>query len=242
MTRRIMLGGGAAVAAASAAYAIVNPPLGLWPALDEWTADYRTATGEQRRVMISDVTVEMNTQTSIVVPARVDGMDCIKLISGQASFALPAQPQRDLSVIAGSARIVARHGRFDVRSTGAGVDVTCTDGQLQIERGDQAVTVAAGSQLTYDDRAIGRSLAVDTAEATSWHEGFIIFRSTPLANAVAEINRYRPGRVILLNRALQATPISGRFQIARIDEVLVWIEQAAGARARALPGGIVLLS
>ena len=242
MTRRVILGGGGALAAAAAAYAIVNPPLALWPSFDELRADYRTATGEQRRLTLADVTIEMNTQTSIAVPAQGGGMDRVKLITGEASFAVPPQPQRALTVLAGSGRMVTSRARFDVRNVGPVVCVTCADGEVQVAQGEQAVMLAAGSQLTYDDRGLGQSLAIDIAEATAWQDGFIVFRSTTLSAAVAEVNRYRSGRVILLNAALEKTTVSGRFRIERIDEILAWIEEAAGARARVLPGGIVLLS
>jgi transmembrane sensor len=242
MTRRALLGSGGALAAAAAAYAVVNPPLGLWPSFDELRADYRTATGEQRRVTLAGVTIQMNTQTSIAVPAQGGGMDRVKLITGEASFAVPAQSQRSLTVVAGSGRMVTSRARFDVRNVGPAVCVTCADGQVQVEQGEQAVMLAAGSQLTYDDHSLGQSLVIDTAEVTAWQDGFIVFRSTPLSAAVAEVNRYRPGRVILINAALESTTVSGRFRIERIDEVLAWVEEAAGARARVLPGGIVLLS
>lgn len=242
ITRRIMLGGGGALAAASVGYAIVNPPLGLWPSFDELSADYRTATGEQRRVTLTDVTVEMNTQTSIAVDIRGSDLNRVKLIAGQASFVVPRQLQHALTVTAGSGRMITNFGQFDVRSAGPAVDITCTDGQVRVEQGHQTAILPAGSRLRYDHGGLGESVAVDPAEATSWQQGFIVFRNMPLVDAVAEVNRYRPGRVILLNSALAATAISGRFRIERIDQVLAWIEQAAGARARALPGGIVLLS
>ncbi len=242
MTRRVILGGGGALAAAAAGYAVVNPPLGLWPSFDELRADYRTATGEQRRVTLADVTVQMNTQTSIAVPAQGGSTDRIKLIAGEASFAVPLRSQRSLIVLAAAGRMVTNRGRFDVRNVGPAVCVTCVDGQVEVGQGQQAVTLAAGAQLTYDDHGLGLSSAIDTAEATAWQDGFIVFRSTPLSAVVAEVNRYRPGRVILLNAALESTTVSGRFRIERIDEVLAWVEEISGARARVLKGGIVLLS
>jgi transmembrane sensor len=242
MTRRVALGGGAALAAASVGYAIVNPPMGLWPSFDELTADYRTATGEQRRLTLADVAIQMNTQTSITVPAQSEGTDRVKLIAGEASFAVTPQSQRLLTVLAGAGRMVTSEARFDVRNVGPTVCVTCTDGQVQVKQGQQAVMLAAGSQLTYDGNGLGPSSAIDTAEATAWQDGFIVFRRTPLSSAVAEVNRYRPGRIVLLNTGLAETTVSGRFRIERINEVLAWIEETVGARARALPGGIVLLS
>jgi transmembrane sensor len=242
MTRRAVMGSGAALAAASVGYATLKPPLGLWPSFDELTADYRTATGEQRHLTLADVKIQMNTQTSIVVPAPTESTDRVKLVTGEASFAVASQSPRLLTVLAGAGRMVASQARFDVRNVGPAVCVTCADGQVHVEQGSRAVMLTAGSQLNYDYDGVGRSSAIDTAEATAWQDGFIIFRHTPLSAAVAEVNRYRPGRVILVRAGLANTTVSGRFRIERINEALAWIEEATGARARSLPGGIVLLS
>ncbi len=242
MNRRAAMGGGAMLAAASVGYAVIHPPLRLWPSLDELTADYRTATGEQRRLTLADVAIQMNTQTSIAVPVQTERTDRVKLIAGEASFTVSPRSQRLLTVLAGAGRMVTSQARFDVRNVGPAVCVTCTDGQVRVEQGQRAVVLAAGSQLAYDDDGLGQSSAIDTAEATAWQDGFIVFRRTLLSAAVAEINRYRPGRVVLLNADLAKETVSGRFQIERINEVLAWIEETAGAHARALPGGVVLLS
>lgn len=238
MTRRAMMAGAGALAASGAAYAIVEPPLDLWPSLDEFRADYRTATGEQRRVAVSDVAIQMNTQTSIAVQADAG----IRLIAGEASFSMPAQPARQLIVLAREGRTIARRARFDVRSIGASTCVTCLDGEVQVEAGGRSTSVGAGEQITYDDTDLRPAVAVDPREVTSWQDGYIVFRATPLSDAVAEINRYRPGKVMVLGATLGRRTVSGRFRIERTDEILGWIERAVGATSRSLPGGLVLLS
>jgi transmembrane sensor len=241
--RRAVLAGAGALVAASAAYAIVDPPFGLWPSLDELRADYRTTTGEQRHLTLADdVSVQLNTQTSLVVPAATGGTDQITLIAGEATFAMPPRPARPLMVMAEAGRTIANQARFDVRYISAAVCVTCLEGEVRIELGAQAATLGAGRQLRYDRRGLRPAIAVNPAEASAWQDGVLIFRSAPLTDVILEINRYRPGRVILLNAALGAKTINGRFKIARIDEILTWIEQVVGATPRSLPGGILLLT
>ncbi len=70
----------------------------------------------------------------------------------------------------------------------------------------------------------------------------LIFRYTPLPKVVEEVNRYRSGRIFIVNAELNARLVNGRFHIDRTDEVLLQLEQAFGVKAKALPGGIVLLS
>ena len=241
VSRRAVLGGVGALAASMAGYVVVRPPLGLWPSLSEFAADYRTATGEQRHVTLADeVSVRMNSQTSITVPRSTDDRDQVELIVGEAAFATTSQ--RALEVLAGDGRTVARQARFDVRNIGSTVCVTCFDGDLRVEFGAEVATISAKQQVRYGAGGLRSAVSIDPVEAEAWHDGVLIFHFTPLSEVIAEINRYRPGKVILMNASLGQNAVSGRFSIRRMDEVVVWIEYAFGAKPHALPGGILLLS
>jgi transmembrane sensor len=241
LSRRAVLGGISAFAAGIAGYAAVRPPLGLWPSLGELTADYRTATGEQRRITLGDdVAVRMNSQTSIAVPTSASDRDQVKLVAGEAAFTTTSR--RALEVLAGDGRTIASEARFDVRNIGSTVCVTCFEGDLRVESGAQVATIGSNRQIRYDAAGLQPAVVIDPVEAAAWHDGFLVFHLTPLSDVIAEINRYRPGRVILMNTSLGKNPVNGRFSIRRIDEVLGWIEYAFGAKPQALPGGILLLS
>jgi transmembrane sensor len=242
MNRRAVLGAAGASMAAVAAYAVIDPRLGFWESFRELRADYRTATGQQRSLTLADnVSVQMNTQTSIAIPAA-DENDKIKLIAGQAAFAIPPQATKPLVVLADSGRTIAKAARFEVRNTDASVCVTCFEGEIEVEQERQARTIGMNQMVRYDRKGIGEVAAINPVEALAWQHGVLIFRATPLSDVIVEINRYRPGRIILLNSALRTKTISGRFEVARIDDVLVWIGGIVGAKSRTLPGGIVLLS
>lgn len=60
---------------------------------------------------------------------------------------------------------------------------------------------------------------------TAWQRGKLIFEATPLSVVIDEINRYRPGRVVLLNETLSRHPVSGVFDLHRLDAALSTIEQ-----------------
>ncbi|WP_398469782.1 FecR family protein [Tardiphaga sp.] len=240
LNRRALLGGSAAAAACAAGYVVAKPPFGLWPSLSELAADYRTGTGEQRRITLAgDVSVRLNTQTSLTIADKA--ADELKLIAGEAAFAMPAGARRSLAVIAGDGRSTATTGRFEVRNVGASVCVTCVDGEVRVDHAGDAAVLTSGKQLRYDARGLQSASAADLNVSTAWQDGMLVFRLTPLADVVAEINRYRPGKVVLMSDELGSSPVNGRFRIQRIEEVLVWIEQAFNIKTRALPGGIVLL-
>ncbi len=243
VSRRAMLGGLSIAAACVGGYAVVRPPLNLWPSLSELTADFRTAKGEQRRIVLADnVSMRLNTDTSVSIAGSTRSAAEVELITGEAVFEVPARSGRSLAVLSGDGRSVTMKGRFEVRNFGSAICVTCYNGDVSIAQGSESATIRANQQLRYDDAGLQPVRSVDTEEVAAWQQGVLVFRLTPPSDVIAEINRYRPGRVILMNSELGTNPVNARFRIQRIDEALLWIEQAFGAKARSLPGGIVLLS
>ncbi|MET3180704.1 DUF4880 domain-containing protein [Variovorax gossypii] len=246
LARRAFLG--AAVSAAGVA-AAVYPPLALWPSVSEWSADFHTATGEQRSVVLAEgVGLVLNTQTSAQRQTRDGRTVGIDLISGEAAVDLsPAagtsgvadQPFR---VVAGAGRSDAQAGRFEVRHIDGSTCVTCVEGSVRVTHAKGARTLQAGQQVVYDAGSIGGATSVQGADMSAWRTGVLVFRQTPLAHVVAEINRYRPGRVVLLARALADRPVSGRFAIASLDTVLVQIQRSYDLEAHTLPGRVLVLS
>ena len=103
-------------------------------------------------------------------------------------------------------------------------------------------TLAAGQQLSYGDSGQGFAVAVDPAVVTAWKRGMLIFRNAPLAQVIAELNRYRPGKIILLNKALADRKVVAGFRLDQIGDAVGYLCQAVGAQARSLPGGVVLLT
>lgn len=237
--------------AAGASWLALRPPLQLWPALGDFAADYRTGTGEQRQIALSRrISVAMNTQTRInLLPAQAGqrALHGIELLAGEAeivataSSAGGAQPDPML-VVAGRGKLRAGIAQFDVRRTGGRVCVTCLKGAVMVEHPRQRLTLMANQQLIYDDHDLNVLSDVDARTVTAWREGRLIFDLVPLAQVVAEINRYRPGKLILRNAALGQRLVKAEFSIATLDNAIAMIRDAYGARVTELPGNIVLLS
>ncbi|WP_454619034.1 FecR family protein [Bradyrhizobium cenepequi] len=247
VSRRLVLGGGAAAVATVAAYGIVRPPLGMWPSLSQLNADFRTATGEQRNVTFAgDIAINLNTQTSLAICQATPAENRIELITGEASFDMTQRGTRMLAVLAGAGQAVTDAGRFDIRYTTDGdrspVTVTCFDGRVRVEQGGASAELRTGQRIRYTDAGMSDIAAVDPVAESNWQRGIVEFRNTPVVEVVEEINRYRPGRIILMSATLAHRQINGRFRVGEMDEVLVQLQQAVDAKLRYLPGGVVLLS
>jgi transmembrane sensor len=242
IARRALIGGALAASAAGLAYVGSQPPLRLWPTVEELRADYRTAKGEQRRVALSDdVSLILNTQTSIGILSASSGSRGIELIEGEAAITADIRDPAPVDIIAADGRATASVARFDMRREGASVSVTCFAGLVRVERRDDIATVSPGQKVVYDANGLHDASTIDPAVAAAWQNGQLIFRHQPLRQVVEEINRYRPGRIILMDGRLGQRDVVATFRLDRIDEVVEHLAQAFDARARLLPGGVVLL-
>lgn len=240
MARRALIGGALAASAAAAVTLAIRPPLGLWPSVSELAADYRTAIGERRNIALpGGSTIDLNTRTSIALRAAQGGTERIELLAGEA--AVTARDLHRVEVLAGDARALAEGATFNIRLAGLAVCTSCIAGEMEVVAGSRAARLKAQQQVIYAAGTLGAVTSIDPAAVTAWQSGVLVFHATPLSEAVDEINRYRPGRIIVTNAALGRRLFNARFLIANVDGVVGQIQQVFGATVTNLPGGIVLL-
>lgn len=239
LARRAILGG--AIAAATMGYLIVRPPLGLWPSLEELSADYRTGKGEHRKIALTPgVSLELNTQTSIAL-REMPNETRVELISGEASVAATRSSSKPLVMLAGSGRITAVEADFNARCIDDTVSVTCLNGVLDIVHYAKEVRLRKAEQVSYSSGGLEASMPVDPAQVTAWQAGLLVFRDQPLSAVVEEVNRYRSGKIVITNADLKRRIVNGTFQIGKLEDFVPQVQQLFGAQATSLPGGIVLL-
>lgn len=230
--RRAFLGG---AIAASAAFLLIRGTVpGGFSGLG---ADYITEVGEQRRVDLADgVSLELNTQTRI---NRRDNAN-FELVSGEVEVLTRAQDP--LKVQAGTGWLSASQARFNLRNTDQSVCVTCLDGALQVDVQGRSIRLESGQQLTYDAQQVGTPQAVDTSTVIAWRQQILVFNDATLSTVIDEINRYRPGMLLLLNSELGKRKVQARFSLDQLSGVALLIRDAYGAKCTELPGGVVVLS
>lgn len=160
---------------------------------------YRTTVGERRAVTLADgSTIDLNTDSVVRVRLSRERR-AIRLDQGQALFAVAHDATRPFIVTAGDTAVRAVGTRFEVYRTGAVVRVTLAEGQVQViqAHAPAPTTMRAGTRLDVAGPAPARPVAVDVAAATGWTDGRLTFQDTPLAQAVAEANRYSRKKVAL---------------------------------------------
>jgi transmembrane sensor len=169
---------------------------------------------------------------STAVEARYDSAArVIRLDEGEAYFEVRHEPTlRPFIVNAGHLSIRALGTAFNVRKTQERVDVTVTEGKVSIASSAQAsadVEVAAGERALYDpgtDRI--RIASVDAQHALAWRERRLEFVDEPLDSVIANVNRYSPRRVDVVDVDLHSYSYTGTFHPDALDEWLIAINRS----------------
>jgi len=195
-------------------------------------ADHLTGVGQQARVALPDGSVAwLNTDTAIDVD--YDGDDRrIELLRGEAQFEVGHDPARPFAVNAHRGRATALGTVFAVRRQDPQeTTVTVTEGRVEVvspaDLGAGASTdtrgravLTAGEQVAYREGAAPGPVQRAPAKALAWRDGVIAVEGLPFAEALAEIDRYRPGRIVLLADAAQLEPVTARVSITALDRGL----------------------
>lgn len=239
-TRRMMIGGSMAACVAGGVLA-TGRSLDLLPDVSALRADYRTRTGERRRVTLAaGATAELNTRTSIALRDDM-GMPAIDLIDGEVIMTNAGAARA--AVVGGRGTSIGSAGAFNARREADRVCITCLAGRVDVAWAGETRTVRPMEQLRYDDTVLGEVTAgADPAVATAWRSGTLIFNNMPMRQVVAELNRYRPGRIYLMNQTLAARPLSGTYDVRRLDDFFDQAEVALAVRVTRLPAGVIILS
>lgn len=222
--------------AALAACLLLVALSGLWSlgGYDRLRADHATAVGETRRITLSDGSlVHLNTDTAVGLDYTAERRR-IRLYRGEAFFAVAADSRRPFEVVTGAGVARAVGTAFNLRSGEAAMTVAVAEGRVQVSRepasgpADDAVVLGAGEALRYAASGRARRLAADVDALTAWRRGKLVFADRPLRSVVAELDRYRPGAIVLLDAKIADERFSGVISLADTDRALAAIESTLG--------------
>jgi transmembrane sensor len=201
--------------------------------------EYQTAVGEQRTITLSDrSTVTLNTDTSLDVSLsrKVRRID---LHHGEAFFSVAHDPSRAFEVWAAGGKVRAVGTQFGVEIDRDEVTVSVLEGAVVVEptaarTGGQtggAPKVAANESVRYrSSGAIGPVAAADVTRINAWREGKLAFEKVPLADAIAEYNRYTTRKVVLSSDEIGRQQVSGTLRIGNAESLEFMLRESLGLR------------
>lgn len=210
--------------------------------LDDLGADYVSAPGEVRDVTLADGSrITLDADSAVAVRYGAHARE-VELRRGAAFFRVtPGQVPFVVAAHGGEARVLGT--RFEVRLRPAGARVTVEEGRVGVRaRTDGAQQVlGGGQQVVFVNGEAGLVESVDAATQLSWREGRLSFYRTPLGEVLAELDRYYPGRILLLDRDLADTRISGSFPSNDPAAVLASLQEVVGFERNELLRRVIIL-
>ena len=203
-----------------------------WQHQPTFQQSFATARGEQKKINLPDgSTLWLDTATQAEVALYRQRRE-VHLTDGQALFAVQSNPDQPFDVLAGDTRVTVVGTRFSVRRTHSGlgvegsINVAVEEGHVRVANHSAAhkiddagasIELSAGQSVTVD--AAGTFSPVDrtAASITTWHEGRVNFSGTPLAQALAEFERYGDTGLVIRDPAVAALKVNGSFDLRQIN-------------------------
>lgn len=215
-----------------------------WPVRQDRPILVETAQTEQRQLTLDDGSrVHLNSESIVEVSYSAASRQVV-LESGETVFDVAHDSERPFIVNVDGFSVIAVGTRFSVRhEMGGGAQVTVIEGKVAVVRAsadsNSSETVNRVSHLQSDGVFVGENeqvtigrkgelsavTQVDAREATSWLEGKLIFRETPLSKVVSEMSRYVPGEIMVVPE-LADTPVSGIFYIRSKESMIELLASA----------------
>lgn len=219
---------------------------------DPWLSDYHTGTGEQRPIALADgSTLLLNTDTAVSLFFTRTARR-VRLEHGQALFTVAPDANRPFEVQVGKVVVQALGTVFEIYEHAGEVAVTVLDHAVEIGLAANLPKtptaksphprLVAGERLRYHpDTGFGATQAVDVRAASAWQRRKLIVKDQALEGVLAELDRYHPGVIRILDPALKARRITGVFPLDNPGGALQAIECALGLHTTRLTPWLVLV-
>ncbi|MEM7268163.1 MAG: FecR domain-containing protein [Pseudomonadota bacterium] len=231
--RHILIGAAAAASAAVVFHGAGR--LGWAPRLEGLVHDYATGVGEQRTAVLGpDISVDLDAVSAIDLLSDASA----RLASGAAVFSI-ANAQ-DWLIEAGPARLTASNAKFEAHHTSEALFVTCLAGEMDVLSGSSA-TLGPGDRVPCWSGGLGKVTQIPHGEIARWRDGVLVVRNRSAFDVAADLNRHRPGRIVLMDASAGERRIGGVFNLHRPESLVSQFAAIMGGSATELPGGIALI-
>lgn len=189
--------------------------VGTWRATAIWESPrYETGFGEQRIIRLADGSrITLNSDSSVVVSYRPHER-LVNVDHGEAFFEVAKNPSRPFRVRAGDEEVVALGTAFDVQREPLEFAITLVDGKVAVsslERPAPNEILTPGQRLRISNAGSPQIDEPSIDAVMAWRRGEVILDSTPLADAIAEMNRYDRRVLVIDDPSIGTIKISGIY-------------------------------
>jgi transmembrane sensor len=230
----------------------------LWMRPDGEIQTFSTAVGQQRDVTLADGSIVSLNTNSIVETDLGRRSRQIYLRKGEAHFTVAHDRSRPFLVHAGDAVVRAVGTQFEVRLLAdQHVDIVVNEGRVEVQstpagsgaaaaprptrRPVAALNAGEGLSTAGEHYSVREVTPEQLSSEMAWREGAIIFDGQPLADAVAEIERYTDARIVISDPATAALRVGGRFRTDNVQEFFRGLEAALPVSIRRAGDGVIYI-
>lgn len=188
-------------------------------------ADYRTGIGERRAYTLADgSSVELGSYSALSIDFTAQRRRLV-LHRGQGFFSATPDAARPFVVDAGKGATRALGTRFDVKAMHDSVTISVAEHAVAVSfPGSAPVEVSAGWQVSYGDGGISPPREADLLAVAAWRGDRIVFEDAPLRLVLRELERYRRGRILLMDDGIGDMPVTAVFDTRQTEAALATIE------------------
>ncbi|MGE8941340.1 FecR family protein [Leptospira interrogans] len=212
--------------------------------LQDLLADHVAARGERLVVRLADGTAVLLDADSALDDDFRPGERRVRLLRGAAFFDVKPS-QVPFVVEAANGQVSVLGTRFDVRLDGDGAAITLAEGRVAVSSPaspSQGAELSPGQQIHVTATGIGTAAAINLEDAMAWHEGRFVFYRARLGDVVAQIERYRPGRIVIATQALSNERVTGSFRLDDPVGALASLQATVGFRTVSLGNRLTVVS
>ncbi|OZI71322.1 FecR domain-containing protein [Bordetella genomosp. 12] len=186
-------------------------------------ADYSTRTGQRQHLRLPDGTqVDLNSDTAIAFQ-QLPERRLVTLLRGEIYVQTGKDPaltrERPFFVATPQGMLEALGTRFTVRLEDDTCRLAVMEGAVRLSPVQGAALVLQSGQSGWLSRSASGRSAPAAMDAKAWTDGVISGRDMRLDDVLAEIARYRHGRIVC-DPDIAARPISGTLQVEDTDALL----------------------
>ena len=171
------------------------------------------------------------------------GVRRVRLVRGEAHFAVAKNPERPFVVQAGGVTVRAVGTAFNVQLTSAAVEVVVAEGRVAVDREAEAHSNPMASVLDARQRVVvplretGLGPPAVTMSETElatrlvWQPRMLDFTDVPLASVVEELNRRNPVQLIPESAALRELRVNASIRSDNVEGFVRLLESSFDLRA-----------
>lgn len=183
----------------------------------------------------SEITVAANSAVSVEFSGKRRD---VALDRGEAFFDVQHDQDRPFVITAGDRKVTVTGTRFNVNSIGRDeLEVAVVEGHVNVSYhagggAGEIEQMSAGDVIYFPASGVPVRRALPPEQAAAWRSRKLYFDGAPLAQVIAEVNRYSAKPLVPENQDIMRLMLTGQFPAGDVSAVLFSLRQLYGIEAQ----------